>query len=153
MSRRQQEIFQQKYLAAIKPFPQARKLLEHMREQGLKLAVASSAQADELKKLLEIVGANDLVEEKTSSSEAKKSKPDPDIVKVALDKLKLPAERVVMLGDTPYDIKAAAKLGIPTIALRAGGWGDQDLKEARAIYDNPADLLANYATSLLGNHR
>jgi len=152
MSKRQQEIFQEKYLSEIKPFPQARALLEHMQKQGLKLAVASSAQEDELKKLLEIIGANDLVEEKTSSSEAKNSKPDPDIVKVALDKLKLPAEQVVMLGDTPYDIKAASKLGVSTIALRAGGWSTEDLKDAKAIYDDPADVLANYDNSLLGKH-
>jgi HAD superfamily hydrolase (TIGR01509 family) len=152
ISERQQEIFKEKYLATVKPFPKARDLLQRMREQGLKLVVASSAQADELNHLLEIVGANDLVEEKTSSSEAKNSKPDPDIIKVALDKLKFPADRVVMLGDTPYDIKAASKLRVAVIALRAGGWSDEELKGARAIYDNPADLLTKYDTSLLGKH-
>lgn len=152
ISKRQQEIFNEKYLSGIKPFPKSRELLQHMREQGLKLVVASSAPADELKQLLEIVEANDLVQEKTSSSEAKKSKPDPDIVRVAIEKIGLPAEQVVMLGDTPYDIKAAAKLGVPTIALESGGWSAEELKEARAIYADPENLLAKYDDSLLGIH-
>jgi phosphoglycolate phosphatase-like HAD superfamily hydrolase len=70
-----------------------------------------------------------------------------------MEKIGLPAEKVVMLGDTPYDIEAAAKLGVPTIALECGGWSSQELAEARAIYANPADLLAKYDDSLLGLHR
>lgn len=151
ISERQKEIFKEKYLSKIKPFPKVKELLQHMREQGLKLVVASSAQAEELDPLLKLSGAEKLVEEKTSSSDAKNSKPDPDIVKVALQKLNLPAKGVVMLGDTPYDIKAATKLNVPVIAFRAGGWSDEELKGATAIYEGPADLLANYDKSLLGN--
>jgi phosphoglycolate phosphatase-like HAD superfamily hydrolase len=55
-----------------------------------------------------------------------------------------------MIGDTPYDVEAAGKAGIPIIALRCGGWSDQDLHGAVAIYDAPAALLAAYTESPLG---
>jgi phosphoglycolate phosphatase-like HAD superfamily hydrolase len=55
-----------------------------------------------------------------------------------------------MIGDTPYDIEAAAQLGIPVIAVRCGGYADADLAGALAIYDDPADLLAHYDESPLG---
>jgi phosphoglycolate phosphatase-like HAD superfamily hydrolase len=52
-----------------------------------------------------------------------------------------------MLGDTPYDIKAAQSAGVATVALRSGGWKDEELVGATAIYDDPANLLENFATS------
>ena len=90
------------------------------------------------------------VEARTSSSDADNSKPDPDIVQAALDNLGYPAEEVVMLGDTPYDIEAAGKAGLDVIAVRCGGFSEQQLAGAIAIYDAPADLLARYDTSPLG---
>ena len=134
----------------LKAFPDTDRLLQHMRDNGLKLVVASSAEADELEALLDIAGATGLVEARTSSSDAENSKPDPDIVQVALDNLGYPAEEVVMLGDTPYDIEAAGKAGLDVIAVRCGGFSEQQLAGAIAIYDAPADLLARYDTSPLG---
>lgn len=55
---------------------------------------------------------------------------------------------MVMIGDTPYDSEAAAKVGVQTIAFRSGGWSDEDLTKAIAVYDGPADLLAHYETSV-----
>jgi len=81
--------------------------------------------------------------------DAGQSKPAPDIVAVALTKSSLPAPEVVMLGDSPYDIEAAEKIGVGTIALRCGGFSDDDLKGAWAIYDDPADLRARYDASPL----
>jgi phosphoglycolate phosphatase-like HAD superfamily hydrolase len=121
-----------------------------MKERGLELVVASSAKRDELEKLLTIVGAEDLIEGATSSDDAPKSKPDPHIVEAALERIGLPADRVVMLGDTPYDVESAASAGVGVIALRCGGWDDADLKGAVAVYDDPADLLAQYDVSPLG---
>jgi phosphoglycolate phosphatase-like HAD superfamily hydrolase len=71
------------------------------------------------------------------------------LVKAALDRLDLPAEEVVMLGDTPYDIEAAGKAGVKVVAFRCGGFRDDDLQGALAIYDGPADLLARYGESPL----
>lgn len=144
------EIYKSRFLPHLKPFPEVRPLLERMKKDGLKLIVATSSPEDEVGKAVEIVGVGDLLEDVTSASDAGKSKPDPDVVKAALDRLKLQAGDVVMLGDTPYDIQAAGKIGIDVIAFRSGGFPDKDLEGAIAIYDGAADLLAGYDESPLG---
>jgi HAD superfamily hydrolase (TIGR01509 family) len=150
IAERRGEIFRSRYLPHLKPFPQVRPLLERMRADGLRLAVATSSPEDEVKKAIAIVGIGDLLEDATSASDAARSKPDPDVVQAALDRLKLTAGEVLMLGDTPYDIQAAGKIGIGVLAFRCGGFGDGDLKDALAIYDDAADLLARYDDSPLG---
>jgi HAD superfamily hydrolase (TIGR01509 family) len=143
------EIFEREYLPKLKAFPRTRDLLLALKERGLKLVAASSAKGDMLEKLLEIAGATDLLEDSTSADDAENSKPAPDIVEAALKKVGLKAGEVLMLGDTPYDIEAARKLGIGTIGLRCGGWDDEGLKGAVAIYDDPAHLLAHLEDSPL----
>ncbi|HEX4495714.1 MAG TPA: HAD family hydrolase [Thermoanaerobaculia bacterium] len=150
IAERRGEIFRSKYLPHLKPFPQVRLLLERMKADGLRLAVATSSPEDEVKKAIALVGIGDLLEDATSASDAARSKPDPDVVQAALDRLKLKAGEVLMLGDTPYDIQAAGKVGIGVLAFRCGGFGDGDLKDALAIYDDAADLLARYDDSPLG---
>jgi HAD superfamily hydrolase (TIGR01509 family) len=150
ISKRRGEIFKQRYLPTLKAFPSTRELLQRMRDEGLKLVVASSAKEDELNPLLKIAGADGLVEEKTSSDDAENSKPDPDIVKAALDGSGLAPDEVLMLGDTPYDIESASGAGVGVVAFRCGGWEDSDLSGAIAIYDGPADLLSNYESSPVG---
>ena len=150
ISERRGEIFRERYLPNLEPTPGARKLLERMRKEGLKLVVASSASEDDLQPLLERTGAADLVQESTSSDDAEDSKPDPDIVQAALEKTDFPADQVVMLGDTPYDVQAAIRAGIRIVAVRCGGWDDPDLVGATAVYDDPADLLAHFEQSPFG---
>jgi len=153
ISERRSEIFKGRYLPRLRAFPQTRALLERMREEGMKLVVASSARADELRPLLEVAGASGLVEGTTSSDDADRSKPDPDIVQAALVKTgHLPGE-VLMIGDTPYDLEAARRAGVGLIGLRSGGWRDDAFPGAVAVYDDPADLLASYDASPLGGHR
>jgi HAD superfamily hydrolase (TIGR01509 family) len=147
---RRSAVFAERYLPTIEAFPKARELLKRMRSDRLTLVVATSARQDEMKGLLKVVDADDLIDEKTSSSDAEQSKPDPDIVEAAVERSGHDASALVMLGDTPYDIEAAARAGVRCIALRCGGWGDDDLRGAAAIYDDPADLLARYASSPLG---
>jgi HAD superfamily hydrolase (TIGR01509 family) len=147
LSKRRSALFKENYLHALRPFPGTRDLLKRMREEGLELAVASSAQEDELKPLLKIAGAADLIDSKTSSDDAESSKPDPDIIEAALRKLKMPPGDTLMLGDTPYDIEAAGRAGVKTVAFRCGGWDDEGLKGAIAIYDGPDDLLDNFDRS------
>lgn len=151
ISAKRKEIFQKKYLSILQAAPGARELLEYMHVHGLKLAVASSAEKDELKALLRVAGVSGLVEEEISSSDAGRSKPDPDVIQVALQRFDLPANQVLTLGDTPWDIEAASKVGVGTIALRCGGWSDRELKGALAIYNDPDDLLNHYDTSPLGD--
>ncbi|MDQ5824819.1 MAG: HAD family hydrolase [Chloroflexota bacterium] len=143
------EIFERDYLPGLKAFPRTREMLLALKGHGLKLVAASSAKGDMLEELLEIAGATDLLEDSTSADDAENSKPAPDIVEAALKKVGLEAGEVLMLGDTPYDIEAARKLGIGTIGLRCGGWDDEGLKGAVAIYDDPADLLAHLEDSPL----
>ena len=147
VSERRAAIFRERYIPRLRAFPGARALLEQMKTGGLALVVASSATEDELATLLAIAGAADLVEETTSADDAERSKPDPDIVAAALRATRCPPAAVLMLGDTPYDIEAAAKAGVGTVALRCGGWPDERLADAVALYDDPADLLARYDES------
>ena len=108
-----------------------------------------SVPYEKVRPLLQIVGAADLIEDKTTARDAKSSKPDPDVMQVALKRVGYPPNEVVMIGDTPYDIEAARKAGVGTIAFRCGGWSDSDLAGAIAIYNDPADLLAHYDSSPL----
>lgn len=149
MSTRWTAIFREKYLPTLQPFPQCRALVERIRAAGLRVAISSSSEQEMLDELLEIAGVTDLLDETTSSGDAERSKPDPDLIGAALKKADLDPAAVVMIGDTPYDITAASRAGVQTIALRSGGWSDHDLAAAVAIYDDPADLLAHYDESPL----
>jgi HAD superfamily hydrolase (TIGR01509 family) len=151
ISKRRGEIFKEKYLPTLNAFKKSRDLLVALRDSGVKLAVASSAKEEELDDFLDIAGIKDLIVDATSSNDAKKSKPDPDIVHAALARLDLAPDEVVMVGDTPYDVEAAKRIGVRTIAVRCGGWGEADLDGAIAVYDNPADLLANLDEMLNGS--
>lgn len=141
------DIFKRKYLPHLKAFPETREMLQALKDRGLKLVVASSAEKDMLDQLLRIAGAKDLIEDQASSDDAKNSKPDPDIVEAALKQIGLPPAQVLMLGDTPYDVEAARKAGVGTVAFRSGGWDDEGLKGALAVYEGPADLLQHLESS------
>jgi HAD superfamily hydrolase (TIGR01509 family) len=147
---RRREIFLKEYLPAVRPFPEARELLERMRSDGAQLVVATSAHDEELRGLLATLGAEWLIDDKTSSSDAKRSKPDPDIVRVAVDKAGVGPEQCAMVGDTPYDVEAATRSRVRIVAFRCGGHGDDALRGAAEIYDDPKDLLARYNESLIG---
>ncbi|QEH34865.1 Phosphoglycolate phosphatase [Aquisphaera giovannonii] len=149
LSERRQEIFLKEYLPTIQAFPKAQELLARMHEAGLKLVIATSGKDVELKPLMFRCGADRYIEEKTTSDDAKESKPDPDIVHAALERIGLPADQVVLLGDTPFDIQAAGDAGVRTIALKSGGWGPDGLVGAIAIYEDAADLLAHFDESPL----
>lgn len=150
LSKRRGAIFNEHFLPKIKAFPRTRELVLRMIEAGYKVAVGSSSERKQLEDLLERAQVKDLICDSTSSSEAENSKPDPDIVEAARKKLNLPAEEVFMLGDTPYDVEAAGRAGIETIAVRCGGWADKGLRGAVAIYDDPEDLLRRFDDSPLG---
>jgi len=147
---RRSEIFQNKYLPRLEPLPGSRALVLRVRADGLKAVVATSAKDAELSGLLQAAAVNDLMEERATASDAKRSKPDPDIVHAAIGKSGIAKENLIMVGDTPYDVEAATRAGIRCIAFRSGDWKDDSLKGAVAIYDGPADLLAQYDASPLG---
>jgi HAD superfamily hydrolase (TIGR01509 family) len=149
-SKQKKEHFASEFLPGLHACRGARDLLDAMNKRGIRRVVASSASSDEIGQLLRAAHIDDLIEAETTSSDAAASKPDPDIVAAAITRIGLPPEELAMLGDTPYDIEAAARAGIPAIALRTGGWADRDLDGAVAIYDDPADLLAHFDESIFG---
>jgi HAD superfamily hydrolase (TIGR01549 family) len=145
------EHFLTAYAPTIRAFPGTRDLLEAIRERGLKRVIATSAKDDELEILLDRAGVADLITRETTSDDAKgKSKPDPNIIVAALAKAHAAAGEAIMIGDTPYDVEAATKAGVRTIAFRCGGWGDEPLAGAAAIYAGPAELVARFGESPLG---
>jgi HAD superfamily hydrolase (TIGR01509 family) len=147
ISERRSALFREKYLPTLQAFPGARQLLKALRAQGLRLVVATSAQKGELQYILDVANVGDLIEEAATSGDAKDSKPDPDIVLAALRAAGCEPCEAVMLGDTPYDVEAATNAGVIAVALRCGGWDDEALKGAVAIYDDARDLLAHLALS------
>lgn len=142
ISKRRGEIFKTRYLPTLKPFPGAAQLVAALKSRGFTVVAASSAKKDELRALLTIAGAESLLEGATSSDDAEESKPDPDIIHAALKQARCEASEAMMIGDTPYDVEAATKADVSVIGFRSGGWRDDDLRGAVAIYDGPADLLA-----------
>jgi len=147
INRRCGTIFEEQFLPIIRPFPRARDLLVRLNDEGLRLVVATSASGDLLDRLVEAAGATGLLHGAASSEDVEHSKPDPDVVEAALAKAGCAPAEALMLGDTPYDIAAAGRAGVATVALRCGGWQDPDLRGARAIYADPADLLAGFGGS------
>jgi HAD superfamily hydrolase (TIGR01509 family) len=146
---RRGELFRARYLPGVRTFAGARELLARLRGDGRRLVVATSASREDLDALLAHGGLSDLIDAATDSDEAEDSKPAPDIVEAALRKTGERAADVVMLGDTPYDVKASLRAGVTVIALRCGGWTGQELEGAAEIYEDPAELLARYEQSLL----
>lgn len=144
---RRAEIFKEDYIPRLRQTPGARALVDRLRKEGLRLVIATSANEDELRPMLQQVGLEDLLAKKTSSDDADNSKPDPDIIVAALEKGDLTPDTAILLGDTPYDIEAARRASVDTVALLSGGWDAEALQAAVAIYEDPADLLRHFTAS------
>jgi HAD superfamily hydrolase (TIGR01549 family) len=146
-------LFKHDFLPRVRAFPKVRELFQRIRDDGKRIALASSAKEDELKTYKKIAHIEDLVEEETSSDDADKSKPHPDIFAAALERLgDIKPDEAIVVGDTPYDAEAAGKLKLRTIGVLCGGFPEAELKAASciAIFDGPSDLLARYSESPLG---
>lgn len=146
-------IFKKKFLGQAKMFPKARDLLAFVHQRGQKVVLASSAAQAELDHYIDLLDARDLVHAATSGDDVEQTKPAPDIFSIALSKLEgLSASEVLVVGDTPYDVEAAAKCAILAVAVRSGGFSDDTLRKAGAvaIYDDVEALLADYESSPLG---
>ena len=149
IAQRRGEIFKTKYLPGLQPIDGASDLVAAVKTEGFAVIAASSAEKQEIDRLLEIAGVARLFEAAASSDDAEGSKPDPDIIQGALKKARATPASAILIGDTPYDIEAGRRAGVPTIAFRTGGWSDRDLSGAVAIYDGPRDLLSQWAASPL----
>ena len=148
------ELFKREYLPRVKAFPKVRELFQRIKRGDKRIALASSAKEDELETYKRIARIDDLVESETSSGDVDKSKPCPDIFQAALEELPgVVLDKVIAVGDTPYDAQAAGKANLRTIGLLCGGWSEEELRRAGCIatYHDAADLLAHYEESPLSD--
>ncbi len=147
------DLFKRCYLPRATPFPGVRPLFERLVADGVRIVLASSSDAGEVDFYLSLIGCADLVEATTSKDDVESSKPCPDIFAAALAKVApLGAGEAAVVGDTPWDGRAAGKLGLRTIGFRSGGFPDEALAEAgmSELYDGPEDLLRRYDRSAFG---
>jgi HAD superfamily hydrolase (TIGR01549 family) len=147
------KLYKRDFLQRVRAFPKVRELFERIKQDGKRIALASSAKADELSAYKRIAEIEDLVEKETSADDAEKSKPHPDIFEAALDELKdIEPARAVVIGDTPYDAEAAGRAGLRNrIGVLCGGFPERELRAAGMveIYQDPADLLMRYEDSMI----
>jgi HAD superfamily hydrolase (TIGR01549 family) len=147
-------LFKQRYLSQVRAFPGVRELFQRIRAAGQRAVLASSGSADEVEQYKEIARIADLIDSATSSDDAERSKPFPDIFQAALAKLQgLSSDEAVVIGDTPYDAEAARKAQMRSIGVLSGGFAEQALRDAGciAIYSGPEDLLHRYDSSPLAS--
>jgi HAD superfamily hydrolase (TIGR01509 family) len=124
------------------PFPRAAELLGKCAGHGLTVVLATSASAEEAERLTAAIGAGSAVAHVLTKADVDSTKPAPDLIRAALDAAGAAPDRAVMVGDSVWDVHAAARAGVHTVALRCGGFGEGELRDAGAIavYDDPADL-------------
>ncbi len=124
------------------PLPGARELIERLKDQGHAVVLASSAKQDEVDHYLDLLDARELADAWTMSDDVEVTKPAPDLVKAALDKVD-GSTGAVMLGDSTYDCEAAARAGVQTVAVLTGGFSREELTEAGAVavYQSLGQLL------------
>jgi HAD superfamily hydrolase (TIGR01549 family) len=129
----------------IVPLPGGRDLLVALRDRGHRLVLASSGKPQHVDHFLDLLEARDVAEAWTTSEDVEQTKPAPDLLQVALAKLGEPADAPsVVVGDSVFDVEAAANAGMPAVVVRSGGFGDDELRDAGAValFDTPADLCA-----------
>ncbi|HYE28353.1 MAG TPA: HAD family hydrolase [Allosphingosinicella sp.] len=147
------EMFKRDYLPRATPFAGVRALFERLAADGVRIVLASSSHKEEVDFYRSLIGCEDLIAAATSKDDVESSKPCPDIFAAALARVApLGADEAVVVGDTPWDAKAAARIGLRTVGFRSGGFPDAALADAGAceLYDGPADLLDRYAGSVFG---
>ena len=130
----------------------AKDLLAQCHAGGLAVALASSARRKDLEVMKSILDAEAFIDAATSASDAKNSKPAPDILVAALEAMDVQAADAIYIGDAVWDMKAAAALEIPAIGVTCGGVSAGELRDAGAVevYEGPRDLLQNLPSSALG---
>jgi HAD superfamily hydrolase (TIGR01549 family) len=141
------ELFRKEYLPRVKPFPKVRDLFARIRQDDKRIVLATSGKKSETKHYVKLLQIDDLIDGQTTADDADQSKPAPDIFQAALAKLdNVKPSEALAVGDTRFDMEAAAKAGLAAIAFLCGGTGEETLREAGAlaIYRDPADLLARY---------
>ncbi len=133
------------FIEEIEMMEGSRELIEQLKSRGHTVILASSAKQDEVDHYLDLLDARDLADAWTTSADVESTKPAPDLVTAALERADAPeGTEAVMVGDTPWDIIAAKRVGVGTLAVRTGGFGVDELREAGAleVYESVAQLCA-----------
>ena len=126
----------------IAPREGAHELIVALKERGHEVVLASSSIEKHFDHFAELVGAKELADGWTTKDDVERSKPEPDLVRAALEKTE--AERAVMIGDTPWDVEAARRAGIPTVCIVTGGFSEQELRDAgaAAVHESLPELTS-----------
>jgi HAD superfamily hydrolase (TIGR01509 family) len=142
-------LFRTQYLDYVHPFPNTRELFHRFKKAGIRTALASSANKEELETYKALARISDLVDVSITADDVDRSKPYPDVFAAALHQLRSSPASVLALGDTPWDAESAGKIGIRTIGVTTGGWMSQELYDAGCIevYKNISELLENFDRS------
>jgi HAD superfamily hydrolase (TIGR01549 family) len=129
-------------LEEIRPLAGARELVEALKERGHRVVLASSAKEEELEHYLDLLGVREQVDAWTSSADVRATKPDPDLVRTALQSVE--SGRSVMVGDSVWDCRAAARAEIPVVGLLTGGFAESELRDEGAdpVFASLEDLRA-----------
>jgi HAD superfamily hydrolase (TIGR01549 family) len=119
----------------------SRELIEDLRERGNTVVLASSAKDWEVEHYIELLDVAELVDAWTTSADVESTKPEPDLIKAALDKADDDAE-ALLIGDTVWDVEAAKRAGVETLAVLTGGFSEQELRDAgaRDVYTSVEEL-------------
>ena len=128
------ELWKERYMKTVQPFPHARETIRALHERGIKLAFASSSNPDEVEYYVGLLDARELLEGSTSKEDAQFSKPSPEIFQAALERTGADPERTFAVGDTPYDILAAHRIPLPIIAVLSGGFARDLLAKAEFLF-------------------
>jgi HAD superfamily hydrolase (TIGR01509 family) len=128
----------------VEPMAGARELISELGRRGHVVVLASSAKENEVERYLELLDARELADAWTTSADVEATKPAPDLVNSALDKVGGSAQDAVMVGDTPWDVMAAHRAGVGTLAVLSGGFAVEELRQsgARDVFESVADLRA-----------
>ncbi len=118
-------------IGEVEPLKGARELIEELKGRGHAVVLASSAKEDEVNHYLDLLDARDLADDWTTSADVESTKPQPDLVNAAMEKAG--TGEAVMVGDTPWDVQAAERAGIETVAVLTGGFSEAELREAGAV--------------------
>ncbi len=139
-------------IGEVEPMRDARRLIEELNARGHKALLASSAKQDEVEHYLDLLDARSLADGWTTSADVESTKPEPDLVHAALEKAGAEAGEAVMIGDTPFDVEAAKRAGVPTIAVLTGGFSEAELRDAGAVevFDSVAELRGRLGEAALG---
>jgi HAD superfamily hydrolase (TIGR01509 family) len=139
----------------VEPFEGARRLIADLQERGHAVVLASSAKAEEIEHYVDLLDARDLADAWTTAADVESTKPEPDLVHVALERAGSGADGAVMVGDTPWDVKAAAAAGVPTIAVRTGGFSIDELEGAgaAAVFESIEELRRRLDETPFGSGR